>query len=177
MRVRACALAMLMMLLGACGGASGQPTGSFDSLEEEAAAQMDSIVGLLDAALPSYSVEGTRVNVGPCEPIGGWKVGTELLVGTGDLSPEEGLEAIVAELESRGADGERPADESEPGGADYRVDLGEFGGSLWMYWSLNPLPTIALVQPGGCYGEDQVLSDDPHDIEIEEGPILVFRDS
>ena len=130
----------LCALSAACSHAMfGNSDGEYESLELEAAAQLEYLTGIVDTAVPVHEIVSTRVNVGPCEPEGGWKVGTSLVVTTGDVHPSDALEQLVAVLETDGATVESWVDSTNWSGVDYAADQGRFGGRLTLLWSTKPV--------------------------------------
>lgn len=55
---------------------------------------------------------------------------------------------------------------------DYVHDSGLFGATMSMYRPTRPVPAVELIQQGACYSDSKVTSDDPHDIEIDDGFVL-----
>lgn len=55
---------------------------------------------------------------------------------------------------------------------DYVVDSDMFSAPTSMYWSTRPIPAAELIQQGACPSDAKVMSDDPHDIERDDGFVL-----
>ena len=163
------------LLVYGCSLLNARQRGEYDTLEAEAAAQIEAMESIFEDALGEYATSGTTVRVGPCgegSPL--WSIDTGMIVKPALATPEEGVETIIAELEGRGlevgeveaANGLRP---------DYQVDIGFFG-PLHFYWSTRPEPGILLGVEGSCYSSDRVDAEDPWSLNVEEGQqILVYE--
>ncbi len=166
---------VLALALAACSEAFGDPSGKFDSLEDEISAQRNAIEDILLGSLGEYSTIGVSVDMVYCEPLPEWRAGTGLIIRPNEGTVGDGVEAIVAEIGARGIDVETHDPSSGRVHPIYTADIGDFGGDLSFRWSDQPEPGIQVSLVGGCYPEDQIDTDDPLSLEVQEGLATLVR--